>query len=46
MDLLVELQTIMSEIQGKTMQLTARLQQRIGDQPINVLVLNPSIPTQ
>lgn len=45
-DLLVELPTIAAEIERKTMQLTARLQLRIGDQPIDVLVLDPSTPRQ
>jgi predicted nucleotidyltransferase len=43
-DLLVELPTITSEVERKTMQLTARLQLRIGDQPIDILVLDPSTP--
>lgn len=43
-DLLVELPSITAEIERKTMQLTARLQLRIGDQPIDVLVLDPSTP--
>ena len=41
-DLLVELPAIMAEIERKSMQLTARLQVRIGDQPIDILVLDPS----
>lgn len=45
-DLLVELPAITAEIERKTMQLTARLQLRIGDQPIDVLVLDPSTPRQ
>lgn len=45
-DLLVELPSITSEIERKTMQLLARLQLRIGDQPIDVLVLDPSTPRQ
>jgi predicted nucleotidyltransferase len=45
-DLLVELPFILAEIERKTMQLTARLQLRIGDQPIDVLVLDPSTPQQ
>lgn len=45
-DLLVELPSIAAEIERKTMQLTARLQLRIGDQPIDVLVLDPSTPRQ
>ena len=43
-DLLVELPSIMAEIERKAMQLTARLQVRIGDQPIDILVLSPSTP--
>src|SRR3989337_108908 len=43
-DLLVELPSITAEIERKTMQLTARLQLRIGDQPIDVLVIDPSTP--
>jgi predicted nucleotidyltransferase len=45
-DLLVELPTVTAEIERKTMQLTARLQLRIGDQPIDVLVLDPSTHQQ
>ena len=45
-DLLVELPTITAEIERKTIQLTARLQLRIGDQPIDILVLDPSTPRQ
>ena len=41
-DLLVELPSITAEIERKTMQLAARLQLRIGDQPIDVLVLDPA----
>ncbi|AJP48553.1 DNA polymerase III subunit beta [Rugosibacter aromaticivorans] len=45
-DLLVELPSITAEVERKTMQLIARLQLRIGDQPIDVLVLDPSTPRQ
>jgi predicted nucleotidyltransferase len=45
-DLLVELPSVTAEIERKTMQLTARLQLRIGDQPIDVLVIDPSTPRQ
>jgi predicted nucleotidyltransferase len=45
-DLLVELPSITAEIERKTLQLAARLQLRIGDQPIDVLVLDPSTPRQ
>ena len=41
MDLLIELPSITAEIERKTMQLVAKLQLRIGDQPIDVLVLDP-----
>lgn len=45
-DLLVELPTITAELERKTLQLTARLQMRIGDQPVDVLVLDPSTRRQ
>lgn len=45
-DLLIELPSVTTEVERKTMQLTARLQMRIGDQPIDVLVLDPSTPRQ
>jgi predicted nucleotidyltransferase len=45
-DLLVELPSITAEIERKTLQLTAKLQLRIGDQPIDVLVIDPSTPKQ
>ena len=45
-DLLVESPSVISEIERKTLQLTAKLQLRIGDQPIDVLVLDPSSPRQ
>ena len=45
-DLLVELSSITAELERKTMQLTARLQLCIGDQPIDVLVIDPSTPRQ
>ncbi len=45
-DLLVELPLIAAEIERKTLQLTARLQLRIGDQPVDVLVVDPSTPRQ
>lgn len=41
-DLLVELPSIAAELERKTLQLVAKLQLRIGDQPIDVLVLDPS----
>ncbi len=45
-DLLVELPTIVVEPERKTLQLVARLQLRLGDQPIDVLVVDPSTPRQ
>lgn len=45
-DLLVEMPTIVVEPERKTLQLVARLQLRLGDQPIDVLVLDPSTPRQ
>lgn len=45
-DLLVELPSVSAEVERKTMQLIARLQMRIGDQPIDVLVLDPSTSRQ
>lgn len=45
-DLLVELPSVTADIERKSLQLTARLQLRIGDQPIDVLVLDPSTSRQ
>ena len=45
-DLLVELPTVAPEIERKTMQLIARLQLRLGDQPIDVLVIDPTTSRQ
>ena len=45
-DLLVELPSITADIERKTLQLTARLQLRIGDQPIDVLVIDPATRQQ
>ncbi|MBT9591551.1 MAG: nucleotidyltransferase domain-containing protein [Thiobacillus sp.] len=45
-DLLVEMPTIVVEPERKTLQLIARLQLCLGDQPIDVLVLDPSTPRQ
>ncbi len=45
-DLLVELPSVATELERKTLQLVARLQLRIGDQPIDVQVLDPSTPRQ
>ncbi|MDN5848231.1 MAG: nucleotidyltransferase domain-containing protein [Nitrococcus sp.] len=40
-DLLVQTSTPIPQRQRKTLKLTARLQMRLGDQPIDVLVLDP-----
>jgi predicted nucleotidyltransferase len=45
-DLLIELPMVTPDIERKTMQLIARLQIRIGDQPIDVLVIDPATPRQ
>ena len=45
-DLLVELPSITADSERKTLQLIAKLQLRLGDQPIDVLVLDPSTPMQ
>jgi len=45
-DLLIELSSVASEVERKTLQLTAKLQLRLGDQPIDVLVLDPSTSRQ
>lgn len=45
-DLLVETPTVVAEPERKTLQLIARLQLRLGDQPVDVLVLDPSTPRQ
>ncbi|MXS80110.1 Nucleotidyltransferase domain-containing protein [Nitrosomonas eutropha] len=45
-DLLVELPSITQEVERKTLQLVARLQLLIGDQPIDILVLDPSTRRQ
>ncbi|MDP3332557.1 MAG: hypothetical protein Q8S55_11330 [Methylococcaceae bacterium] len=45
-DLFVELPFCTTDIERKTLQLTARLQLRIGDQPIDVLVIDPSTQWQ
>ena len=44
LDLLVELPSITEEIERKTIQLVAKLQCRIGDQPIDILAIDPSTP--
>lgn len=41
-DLFVELPSIIAEPERKALQLVARLQLRISDQPIDVLVLDPT----
>lgn len=43
-DLLVELPAVTADIERKTLQLIARLQLRLGDQPIDVLICDPSTP--
>ncbi|NOT17945.1 MAG: nucleotidyltransferase domain-containing protein [Sulfuriferula sp.] len=43
-DLLVELPVAIADVERKTLQLIARLQLRLGDQPIDVLVCDPSTP--
>jgi predicted nucleotidyltransferase len=43
-DLLVELTSASPDTERKAMQLIARLQMRLGDQPIDVLVIDPSTP--
>lgn len=45
-DLLVELTSATTELERKTLQLITRLHLRIGDQPIDVLVLDRSTPRQ
>jgi len=45
-DLLVELPSVTTELERKILQLITRLQLRIGDQPIDVLVLDPLTPRQ
>jgi len=45
-DLLVELASASTELERKTLQLITKLQLRIGDQPIDLLVLDPSTPRQ
>lgn len=45
-DLLVELPEVTADTERKTLRLIARLQMRLGDQPIDVLVLDPSTPRQ
>ena len=45
-DLLVETPLPVEERERKALRLTARLQIRLGDQPIDVLVLDPETPRQ
>lgn len=40
-DLLVDLPSVRADRERKTLQLIARLQLRLGDQPIDVLVVDP-----
>jgi predicted nucleotidyltransferase len=40
-DLLIELPFVAAEVEHKIIKLIARLQLRIGDQPIDVLVIDP-----
>ncbi len=41
-DLLVELPFVIADSERKTLQLITRLQLRMGDQPIDVVVIDPS----
>lgn len=43
-DLLVELPASMADARRRALTLTARLQMRLGDQPIDVLVVDPETP--
>ncbi|WP_419596945.1 nucleotidyltransferase domain-containing protein [Thiolapillus sp.] len=45
-DLLVESDHIIKDKEKKLLQLAARLQMRLGDQPIDILVLDPETPRQ
>lgn len=45
-DLLVELPRQDTDAQRKALTLTARLQRRLGDQRIDVLVIDPATPRQ
>lgn len=45
-DLLVELPAPVADREHKTLQLCAQLQLRLGDQPIDLLVIDPSTPRQ
>jgi predicted nucleotidyltransferase len=46
LDLLVELPAPDPEYRRKALTLAALLQQRLGDQPIDVVVIDPSTPLQ
>jgi len=45
-DLLIELPSPQPEVQRKRLSFVARLQQRLGDQPIDVLIVQPNTPIQ
>lgn len=45
-DLLVTSHTPVAEAEQKSLRLVARLQLRLGDQPIDVLVVDPDTPQQ
>lgn len=45
-DLLVEAEAVIPESRRKSLQLVARLQQRLGDQPFDVLVVDPDTHIQ
>jgi predicted nucleotidyltransferase len=45
-DLLIELPSPQTEVQRKRLSFVARLQQRLGDQPIDVLIVQPNTPKQ
>ena len=42
-DLLVESERVIDDKVSKSLTLTARLQLRLGDQPIDILVVDPSV---
>lgn len=45
-DLLVQSAEIIKDRQEKSLQLVARLQMRLGDQPIDVIIVDPSVSKQ
>ena len=45
-DLLVEAKKVVQERERKALQLVAKLQLKLGDQPIDVLVLDPEVVIQ